>query len=133
MFDDNDFGDGEFNIDDLFGPMGFFTSDEVDGIRNRHIEEGHKPYSDKEFGQIVRWMEEVSINQILLNMVLDGGIDIVFDSEKMKDLEENGNVGFLFALTKSKSAEMNMMETLAEEPPKFIDRDLFRGGTKELG
>lgn len=123
--------DDEFD-DDLFGAMGFFTVDEIADICNRHVEEGHEPYTKEEFDRITKWIEETSINQLLLKMVLDGGIDIVFDQEKLKKMEEKGECGLCFTLTKSKSAEMNMMEIpITDDMPKFIDLNLFRGGTKQ--
>lgn len=110
---------GEPMTDDM--DLGLVKFGELKGICERHIENGNKPYNEDEFNQIVNWFEETRMNQSMLNMVLEGTLDIVFDEDK---LEEIGEEGLLFTLSKEAKEKMEKSEREIEvelENPGFLD------------
>ncbi len=80
--------------------------EEVEGICKRHIEEGNGPYSEDEFTMLYKWMEESRFNEVILNMVLEGKLDVVIKDDELA-----------FALTKSAQAEVEAMGIKPEPNP----------------
>jgi len=106
--------------------------DEIAGVCQRHIEEGNIPYTEEQALKIMKWMEETKLNTILLNLLLDGKIDVIYDEEKIKKYESIGDFGLLFGLTEKGRIEAreggdNSDEDLFDMPPemrKFFDISL---------
>lgn len=110
--DDDDDMDGEFQFgeDDLDDMV---TSSEVDGIFNRHIDEGNDPYSDDDLDQIYQWIEETRLADLVLHMVLDGKLDIVVHPGD--DLR--------FILTKKAIQEV---ESMSPPPTPILDLGIMK-------
>ena len=49
---------------------GIVSFEEFKGIAERHIEEGHAPYTDDQFLDIMTWAEETRFNETLLNLLI---------------------------------------------------------------
>ena len=113
---------GEEMTDDM--DLGLIKFGELKGICERHIENGNEPFNEDEFNQIVRWFEETRMNQSMLTMVLEGTLDIVFDEEKLDEIEEEG---LLFTLSKDARAKLDK-----EKLDIGLDIDLTTGGFLDL-
>jgi hypothetical protein len=111
---------GEPMTDDM--DLGMIKFGELKGICERHIENGRPAFSEDEFNQIVRWFEETRMNQSMLTMVLEGTLDIVFDEDKLDDIEEDG---LLFTLSNKAKAQL-------DEENESKDIDLTNGGFLDL-
>jgi len=105
----------EFDFDpEIDGEEAIIKYEEVEGICKRHIEEGHDPYTEDQFHKIYQWMEETRFNDVILQMVLDGKLDIVFDEEKLEELDDEN--GLLFALTQQAKDEVERMGIKPPDP-----------------
>lgn len=104
------------------------------GILERHIGDGNDPYTEDQVLKIIRWIEETSVNSLLLDMILDGEIDIIFDEEiaTKKDLGDND---LLFTLSKKRVSEMKSLgfnfenENEKKDISILKNLNLFSGGT----
>jgi len=63
----------------------FVTFEELKGIAERHIENGHDKYTDVEFEEIIKWVQDVRLNEILLNLVMEGELDLSYDIDRPDD------------------------------------------------
>jgi len=120
------------NFEDLFDNEdeerpALFEIEEIENICKTHIEEGHDPYTEVEVEKIIRWIEEIRIGEVLLNLVVDGKIDVIFDYEKIDKMDEDG---LLFGLTKKMTMEIENKDTV--EVDSFLDDlKLSNDGDKE--
>ena len=126
-FDDFDEFIGEFNADEHNAIINMISFAEMASICQRHIDNDNSPYTDKEFTKIMSWVQETCLNQTLLNLVLKGKIDVVFDLEKMervlgkKEADELSILGkdLLFTMTKWTRDELG----LPDDPSEPFDKE----------
>ena len=68
-------------MNEEFEKFGFFESSEIEEICTNHIENEKDPYTEEQVLHIIKWIEETRLQETLLDMVLDGMLDIVFTEE----------------------------------------------------
>ena len=126
---DFEFEDDGFIIDPETGEQikddGLLKFEEMRGICERHIANGHDPYNEEEFEKIVKWAEETIMNNSILGLVLDGTLDVIFDEEKLNELGEDG---LLFSLSPEAKKELENSDHQVDATGGFLNLDF---GEKE--
>lgn len=114
MRDEYNFDDGE--------DFGLINSSEIESVVENHLLNEQPPYTEEELTKVVMWMEETRMNGILLNLILEGKIDVTFNPEKLAEAMMDDRDGLLFTMTKRARDEMENSDDVPDYDPKpFFD------------